>query len=170
MIDLLDHERRLGYAVVDDPEQPEYVVYGERQLSTDPNVRRRTDEPFAELDYAIYLGPEESAEQLLGSSLRTLPIDGRRATATSAFGNEQLFLVMTPIGQLNSWLFANLWWMVALAGVLLSLIMAWGIASWRPMFWMVGGDLGNRDHRAIFQGAVVGSFQRAAEQQSRSTR
>ncbi len=128
VIDLLDHERRLGYAVVDDAEQPEYVVYGERQLSTDPNVRRRTDEPFAELDYAIYLGPEESAEQLLGSSLRTLPIDGRRATATSAFGNEQLLLVMTPIGQLNSWLFANLWWMVALAGVLLSLIVAWLIS------------------------------------------
>ena len=47
--------RRLGYAVVDDAEQPQFLVYAERQLNPDPNVRTRTDEPFAKLDYAIYL-------------------------------------------------------------------------------------------------------------------
>ena len=32
---------------------------------------------------------------------------------------------MTPIGQLSSWLFANLWWIVGLAGVMFSIGAAW---------------------------------------------
>ena len=126
IVDLMSSGRRLGYAAVDDREAPEYLVYAERQLNPDPNVRTRTDEPFAQLDYAIYLN-DEQPRQLISSSLPSdeLPIDGRRESATSAFGNQQLLLVMTPIGQLSSWLFANLWWIVGLAGVMFSIGAAW---------------------------------------------
>jgi len=54
-----------------------------------------------------------------------VPIDGRRASASSPFGDQQLVLVTTPIGQLTSWLFANLWWIVAAVGVLVSVGAAW---------------------------------------------
>ena len=124
IVDLLDRGRTLGYAVVDDPDDPRYVVYAERTLSPDPNVRRRTDEPFSGLDYAIYLG-EEAPDNLLGSSVRELPIEGRRATKLSDFGDQQLLLVMAPIGTLSGWLSANLWWLVLLVGAGLSLVAAW---------------------------------------------
>jgi len=126
VVDLLSSGRRLGYATVDKADAPKYMVYAERQLNPDPNVRTRTDEPFAQLDYAIYLNTERP-EQLLSSSLPgdQLPIDGRRASVASDFGDQQLVLVMTPIGQLSSWLFANLWWIVGLAGVIFSIGAAW---------------------------------------------
>ena len=76
IVDLMSSGRRLGYAAVDDREAPEYLVYAERQLNPDPNVRTRTDEPFAQLDYAIYLN-DEQPRQLISSSLPSdeLPID-----------------------------------------------------------------------------------------------
>ncbi len=123
VVDLLSDGRRLGYAVVDDPESPAYVVYGERVLSPDPNVRRRTDEPFARLHYAIYLDAE-SDENLLGASVRELPLEGRTASATVDFGDHQLLLVMSPMEPLNGWFFSNLWWMVAGLGLVLSIAAA----------------------------------------------
>ena len=33
--------------------------------------------------------------------------------------------MMTPIGQMSSWLFANLWWIVALVGIVLAVGAAW---------------------------------------------
>lgn len=126
VVDLLSSGRRLGYAAVDKQDAPQFLVYAERQLNPDPNVRTRTDEPFARLNYAIYLN-DERPEQLLSSSLpdSELPVDGRRASAESPFGDQQLLLVTTPIGQLSSWLFANLWWIVGLTGVIVSIGAAW---------------------------------------------
>ena len=47
VVDLLNGDkRRLGYAISDGKTPPQYVAYGERTLSADPNVRRRVDEPF----------------------------------------------------------------------------------------------------------------------------
>ncbi len=121
VVDLLGGtQRRLGYAVADSADHPQYVVYGERTLGPDPNVRRRTDQPFAQLDYAIYYGDRVAADQLLGASVHDLPIRGRHADQVIPFGDSNLFLVMTPIGHLSGWLFANLWWMVAALGVLAS--------------------------------------------------
>ena len=60
--------RRLGYAAVDHADEPQFLVYAERQLNPDPNVDTRTDEPFAQLDYAIYLN-EEQPDHLISSSL-----------------------------------------------------------------------------------------------------
>jgi serine phosphatase RsbU (regulator of sigma subunit) len=116
VVDLLHPDRTLGYGVRDaDPSG--YVVYGERQLSPNPNVRRRTDEPFSQVDYALYLGAREDPNALLGSSLQHLPITGRRATATIAFGDNHILLVTTPIGRLGSRLMSDLWWIVLLVGV-----------------------------------------------------
>jgi serine phosphatase RsbU (regulator of sigma subunit) len=123
VLDLLDEGRRFGYAVVDDPENPAYVVYAERTLSPDPYVRQRNDDAFARLDYAIYLD-RPTSDQLVSASVRDLPLDGRTATATSPFGDHRLVLVMSPMEPLNGWFFSNLWWMVAAVGSLLSLAAA----------------------------------------------
>jgi serine phosphatase RsbU (regulator of sigma subunit) len=122
VIDLLGGSpRRLGYAVADSADDPRFVVYGERVLSADPYVRRRTDQPFTQLDYAMYLGSEAENSTLLGSSLRDLPIEGRSQSTAIAFGDQQILLVMAPIGHLSGDLFANLWWIVAAIGALVSI-------------------------------------------------
>lgn len=115
-----DEGRHLGYAVADTAKNPQWVAYGERTLSADPNIRRRTDEPFAQLNYAIYLGDQPATDHLLGASVRNLHFKGRSAQQVVAFGNTNLLLVMTPIGHLSGDLFANLWWIVACGGVVLS--------------------------------------------------
>ncbi|MBI5087568.1 MAG: hypothetical protein HZB15_01490, partial [Actinobacteria bacterium] len=124
VVDLLANGRRLGYGAVDSATEPKVLVYGERTLSPDPTIRRRTDEPFAQLDYAIYLGTDETPSQLLGASIDDLPIDSRRASVATPFGDKQLLLVMTPIGHLSSGLFAHLWWIIALIGIGTSTIAA----------------------------------------------
>jgi serine phosphatase RsbU (regulator of sigma subunit) len=112
--------RKLGYAVASAPTDARYVAYAERALTPDPNVRTRTDQPFAQLDYAIYIGHEPAADQLLSASRRDLPLQGRIAQNTVDFGSNELLLVMTPIGHLSGDLFANLWWIVAVGGVLVA--------------------------------------------------
>ena len=130
LVDLLGGDkRRLGYAISDGKKPPTYVAYGERTLSTDPNVRRRNDEPFAQLNYAIYLGTEPTGEHLLGASVRDLPLRGRIADQVVAFGDKQLLLQMTPIGHLSGNLFANLWWIVAAGGVVVAA--AFGVLTHR---------------------------------------
>jgi hypothetical protein len=113
--------RRLGYAVADSADDPQYVVYAERVLSADPYTRRRTDQPFAQLDYAMYLGSPASPDTLLGASERELPLRGRTSSAIVPFGDQQLLLVTAPIGQLSGDLFADLWWIVAAIGALVSI-------------------------------------------------
>ncbi|HEX3090249.1 MAG TPA: PP2C family protein-serine/threonine phosphatase [Ilumatobacteraceae bacterium] len=112
--------RKLGYAVPSGNTDATYVVYAERTLSPDPNVRTRTDQPFAQLDYAIYIGDQPTTDRLISASVRDLPLEGRTAEKTTAFGNNSLLLVMTPIGNLSGDLFANLWWIVALGGALVA--------------------------------------------------
>jgi serine phosphatase RsbU (regulator of sigma subunit) len=125
IVDLLNSgKRRLGYSVADKANPPTYVAYGERMLSDNPNVRRRTEQPFAGLDYAIYLGDTVSSDKLLGASLQELPITGRHATATVPFGDTSLSLVMKPAGHLGGWLFASLWWIVLVVGAAVAVIFA----------------------------------------------
>jgi serine phosphatase RsbU (regulator of sigma subunit) len=119
IVDLLDRQRTLGFAVVDDPSAPRYVLYAERRLSSDPNVRRRSDAPFSQLRYAIYLETEADST-LLGSSERELPLRDARATTTIPYGDHSLLLVATANGRLGDALTANLWWIVAVAGALVT--------------------------------------------------
>jgi serine phosphatase RsbU (regulator of sigma subunit) len=121
--------RRLGYAVPDTAKTPQFVAYAERELNADPNVSRRTDEPFAQLDYAFYLGEHVDNGTLLASSVRDLPMTGRTASQAIPFGDSHLLLVMSPIGHLSSDLFANLWWIVAAIGTIVSA--AFGILASR---------------------------------------
>jgi serine phosphatase RsbU (regulator of sigma subunit) len=125
VVNLLGGEqRRLGYGVPSDQKSPQFVVYAERILSADPNVRTRTAEPFAQLDYAFYLGSEPTDDRLLSSTVRDLPLHGRTADHAVKFGNTELLMVMKPIGHLSGDLFAHLWWIVALGGAVFAVALA----------------------------------------------
>ena len=94
VVNLLGNDRHLGYAVADATKNPQWVVYGERTLNADPNVRRRNDEPFSQLDYAIYFGDQPTTDHLLGASVRTVPIHGRTAKLAVAIGGTKQGVVL----------------------------------------------------------------------------
>src|SRR3954447_8651915 len=125
VIDLLNAKTRsLGYAVADAPKDPTFVVYAERELTPDATARQRNDQPFAQLDYAFYLGDKADSRHLVTASVGDLPLKGRTAQQTIPFGNNSILLEMKPIGHLSGDLFANLWWIVAIGGVVVAAVFA----------------------------------------------
>lgn len=120
IVDLLHAGRTLGYAVADDPSAPTRLVYAEWTLSPEPHERRRTDEAFAPIEYALYLGDTPTPDALLGASVVDLPFDGRQASAVVPFGDNELLIVTSPIGTLGSRLLHHLWWLLLGGGAVLS--------------------------------------------------
>lgn len=117
VVDLLAAGRALGYAVHDDG-APEWLVYAETLLNPDPTVRQRTDRPFNELNYAMYLATSEAPEDLMSASTDDLPLDGRRSVVDVPFGDQNLRLVTTARGPLGNDDLLALWWVVLAGGVL----------------------------------------------------
>lgn len=113
--DLLAVDRTLGFAV----ESPSrrHVVYAERRLTTDPTVRQRNDGPFANLDYAIYLGATPDSGRLLGASTADLPLDRTTASVVVPYGDSDILIVTSPVQRLGAPLLAHLWWIVLAVGV-----------------------------------------------------
>ena len=93
-----------------------YVVYGETLLPADRRSRLESNTAFSDLDYAIYFGHSEQTAELLVTSLKHLPISSRRASATVAFGDRSLTLVVTPRGSLGGTFFRSLPWIVGILG------------------------------------------------------
>lgn len=113
---------RLGYAYAgaDTPGGP-LVVYAEQELPGDRTDVPRTDDAFAEVDYAIYLGTERDPDLLLAASAAHLPLRGRVAEASVPIGDENLLLVMRSRGDLGGTLLPRLPWVSALSGTAITL-------------------------------------------------
>lgn len=122
VIDLLETpDSRIGY-VYSTPGPDAVVVYAERP--TPPDRRSETDrgDAFEDLDYLLYLGQEESADDLIFGSTDDLTLDGRRSSVDIPFGDDNLRLVMSPMGQLGGRLLALLPWLVGAGGVVSALV------------------------------------------------
>lgn len=122
VLDLLDQpDPRIGY-VYATPGPEAVVVYAEQP--TPPDRRSQTDrgDAFEDLDYLLYLGTEESPDHLIFGSTDDLRIDGRRSTVDIPFGDAELRLVMSPMGQLGGRLLALLPWLVGVGGVVSALV------------------------------------------------
>jgi serine phosphatase RsbU (regulator of sigma subunit) len=115
VVDMLDPARTLGFAVAGPTGR--MVVYTERELNTDPNVRRRTDGPFGRVDYAIYLGSATDEARLLGASTTGTPLAGTTASTTVDYGDTEILLVTSPIDRLGSPWLGHLWWIVFVVGI-----------------------------------------------------
>ncbi len=77
-----------------------YVVYAEQALPATRTQTVQSDSVFADLDYALYLGPDQTATLLLASTL-DLPLEGEVADETTVFGDNELYLVVAPMGALG---------------------------------------------------------------------
>lgn len=112
--------RRLGYAAMPLGDTTGLVVYAEQFLPATRAAKIPASSPFADLDFAIYLGSDENDSHLLESTVPT-PITGHRAAAQVPFGDTTVMLVATAKKQLVGNLSASLWWIVLAFGVPLSI-------------------------------------------------
>jgi serine phosphatase RsbU (regulator of sigma subunit) len=122
VIGLLDAPQpRLGYAFTSPGLTGRSVTYAESALPANRRSRFQSSSAFADLDYALYLGRDETAANLLVSDLSALPIRGRRASVTIPFGDTALKFVVTPRRPLAGAFAQRLPWLVGIVGLLLSL-------------------------------------------------
>jgi hypothetical protein len=106
---------RLGYAEMPRDDVDGLVVYAESALPSNRHVDIPPSSPFADLDFALYLGPRAADDQLVEST-RPTPIRGRTATASVPFGDTVVTLVGSTQTQLAGGLAAALPWIVVGVG------------------------------------------------------
>lgn len=102
---------RLGYAEMPPGDSGRLVVYAESELPADRRVAIPPSSPFADLAFALYLGPTTDDAHLLEST-RPTPIAGRTASSSVPFGDTVVTLVGTTNVQLAGGLAAALPWIV----------------------------------------------------------
>ena len=89
-------ERRVAYALAD--ARAGRVVYAERTIPADGRSPSDSDDAFADINYAIYLGPAANSGALTTTNVdpRSLPFTERTDTERVAFGDSALTLVTAP--------------------------------------------------------------------------
>ncbi len=116
--------RRLGYAFVAPGTDRRYIVYAERTVPPNRLSRIHSNAAVAGLNYALYLGHDTQQNNLLLASVTKLPLRGRTASDTVAFGDMAVTLVVSPQGVLSGSLLHNLPWIIAIGGIVLAVIAA----------------------------------------------
>ncbi len=117
----------LGYAF-HTPRTGHFLVYGERPLPADRQSRYRKNQAFSELNYAFYLGRSPNANNLLVTSVSRPPLQGATQRLTVPFGDTVLTLVIGRRQSLAGTLPERLPWIIAIAGVILTLGVGWLVA------------------------------------------
>lgn len=115
---------RIGYALSADAGR--YAVYAERALPADRRSPVDRDSAFADLHYAIYLGAATRISALLTTDVpvASLPLTGPRYRTTVPFADTVLTLATAPRRHLGSTLSQRLYWMLLLAGLVLTVAAA----------------------------------------------
>ncbi len=115
--------RRIGYALASPNKK--YVVYAEQNLPRARRARIDQDTAFADLDYALYLGPKIDPARLIASSVKgDVALEGRKLGEAVPFGDQKLFIVLAPRAELGGTLLAWLPWILAATGIVLTLAAA----------------------------------------------
>ena len=114
-------ERAIGFAISVPNKDAHYAVYGEALRPRDRRARIDTNSAFSDFDYALFLGTKPDPTQLLASSTGGTSLSGRTGSLTVPYGDQQLLVVMSPRGELGGSLLANLWWLLLLLGLALTL-------------------------------------------------
>jgi serine phosphatase RsbU (regulator of sigma subunit) len=113
--------RRLGYAFRNPGPSGRYVVYAEKTIPSNRRSKIRRNTAFSDLNYALYLGRSEQPQNLLLTSVNRLPLPGRQASLTVAFGDNALTLAISPRQALSGGLPQRLPWIIAIGGIILAI-------------------------------------------------
>jgi serine phosphatase RsbU (regulator of sigma subunit) len=101
-----------------------FAVYAEKPLPADRRSTLEKNSAFSDLNYALYLGHSKRTSDVLVTSLKHLPIEGRQASDVVPFGAGVFTIVVSPNGSLGGAFFERLPWIIAVVGLLLSLAAA----------------------------------------------
>jgi serine phosphatase RsbU (regulator of sigma subunit) len=101
-----------------------YAVFVESPLPANRRSKLESNSAFSDLDYAVYLGHGQDPSRLILTSLKHLPMKGLTASQALPFGSGTFTIVITPRGSLGGNFFKSLPWLIAIAGVLISLAAA----------------------------------------------
>jgi serine phosphatase RsbU (regulator of sigma subunit) len=115
---------RIGYAFANPAESGGYVVYGERPLPASRRSRLQRTSQFAGLDYAVFLGKERSAKNLLLTNRAQLPLPSPSSHESVPYGNTHLTLAMSSRVPLAGSLPQKLPWIIAVLGAVLAIAAA----------------------------------------------
>lgn len=116
--------RRIAYALAD-PDSA-YVVHAERAIPVNRRSPVDSNPAFADLHYAIYLGPQTRLAAMTTTNVApsTLPLEGRTATTVVPFGDNVLTVVTSPRHGLGSSLSQRLPVLLLIGGTLLTVVAA----------------------------------------------
>ena len=117
-------DRRLGFALGPPAAPPGTALYQETQLGPLSPPRAAGTAPFAELDVAVYGSPTVDPAQALTSTTPDLPLGGDVRNVPLAAGATDWLLSVSPRGHLVGDVAANAWWVVLIAGIIGSLLIA----------------------------------------------
>jgi len=81
--------------------RPAFVVYSENPLPANRRSRQESNSAFSDLDYALYLGHSRRTSDVLVTSEKRLPIEGRQAKDVVPFGAAVFTVVVGPKGSLG---------------------------------------------------------------------
>lgn len=109
----------LAYALMPAQETRGLVVYAQVPLTR--RVTVPPGNPFSGVDLAVYLGPAQSADQLVQATA-PVPIRGRTALTRVPFGGTTFTLVAAAPAGLTGGLSADLPWIVLAAGGLMAIL------------------------------------------------
>ena len=102
-----------------------FAVYAENPLPANRRSKLEKNSAFSDLNYALYLGRSRRSGDILVTSVKDLPIKGRQASDVVPFGAGVFTVVVSPNGSLGGTFFKDLPWIIALAGLLVTLAVAW---------------------------------------------
>lgn len=119
--------RRLAYTVAT-AGGASFVVYAESSLPDRPTRLERTDGPFSDLDYALYLGRSESPDMLLYSTLTTVPVEEPKSVVEMEFGDQGLVFAARAATPLAGRFTEVAPWLLLGSGTLASMLAA--AATW----------------------------------------
>ncbi len=101
-----------------------FAVYAENPLPANRRSTLENNTAFSDLNYALYLGRSRRSSDLLLTSQKHLPITGRQASDVVPFGTGAFTLVVSPNGSLGGTFFEDLPWIIAIVGLLVTLLAA----------------------------------------------
>jgi serine phosphatase RsbU (regulator of sigma subunit) len=125
VLNTLDARRpALAYAYAAPGVSSGYGVYAESPLPRDRRLTVPRGDGLAGLHYALYLGRTRARSSLLLSDLTRPATSSESASFTVPFGGSALTLLVSPAGSLGGSFFDDLPWIIAAAGLLVTLAAA----------------------------------------------
>ncbi len=114
----------LGYEVTVPGNNGGLAVYAESALPANRRSKLEGNSAFTDLNYALYLGRSQRNSDLLVTSVKTPPLQGRKAVDSVPFGAARLTVVVAPKGSLGGTFFMDLPWIILGLGLAVALAAA----------------------------------------------